>query len=174
VRAAAKKNPHANSIRFYRIRGTCKEASDISNPRLFLREKLWLSFSFSPFSLDAGSSRWLSLSPLAAFNFSNDRLTQYWKLAPEGNEEGMREKRLGSGRRRYFMTTIFMISLLHVDSGIERLTKGPPNGTGRTSWKCKRCLSSDQKIAARFFLDAREMMHRKQTFYVLSHQKLKK
>lgn len=125
MRAAAKK-PYTNSIRLYRTREARKEASDTSNPRhpprLFLRKKL--SFFFF---LDTGSSRRLTLSPLAAFNFSNDRLTQYWKLAPKGNgKKNERKKTWEWAETRHFMTTIFTIFLLHVNPEIERSTKGPP------------------------------------------------
>lgn len=83
-----RKSP-ANSIRFYRIRGPRKGTSDISGSRhlpfIFAGEVL--AFSLSPFifsfcfmhTLSLGcvsSTPRLSLSPLAAFNFSNDRLTQ--------------------------------------------------------------------------------------------------
>jgi len=70
-------------------------------PSLSLSLPLVLSLA-PPFSrwLQVPLGARLSLSPPAAFNFPNDRLTQCWKLALGGSEGGTRRRKREKKRRR--------------------------------------------------------------------------
>jgi len=115
--ATAPRGKDRTRIPFSRSRARAPRKGDISGPRVYFCERepgaisLSLSLSLSPsrFSpLLLLSPRWLqvplgarlSLSPPAAFNFPNDRLTQCWKLALGGSEGGTRRRKREKKRRR--------------------------------------------------------------------------